>query len=138
MRTLNIGLYITDSDRSLVFYSALGFEVVGRVPGSPIGDLTMLKLAGDEFVSVELVHDRSRRDRVAGGSFSHLAIKVESMSAVVAALAGHGIVADPPTSPDGSGDFLTTSIVDPDGNRIELVQWPPGHADGLSAADWVT
>ena len=25
---------------------------------------------------------------------------------------------------------------DPDGNRIELVQWPPGHADGLSNADF--
>lgn len=27
-------------------------------------------------------------------------------------------------------------VVDPDGNRIELVQWPTGRADGLSAADW--
>jgi len=24
----------------------------------------------------------------------------------------------------------------PDGFRIELVQWPPGHADGLTAADF--
>jgi lactoylglutathione lyase len=27
-------------------------------------------------------------------------------------------------------------VIDPDGNRIELVQWPAGHADGLTAADW--
>jgi lactoylglutathione lyase len=27
-------------------------------------------------------------------------------------------------------------VIDPDGNRIELVQWPAGHADGMSAADW--
>jgi hypothetical protein len=27
-------------------------------------------------------------------------------------------------------------IVDPDGNRIELVQWPAGHVDGITAADW--
>jgi lactoylglutathione lyase len=33
-------------------------------------------------------------------------------------------------------DFLTTWITDPDGNRIELVQWPAGHPDGLTAADW--
>ena len=26
-------------------------------------------------------------------------------------------------------------LADPDGNRIELVQWPPGHADGITAAD---
>jgi hypothetical protein len=36
----------------------------------------------------------------------------------------------------GSDNFLTTWIVDPDGNRIELVQWPAGHLDGISAADW--
>jgi lactoylglutathione lyase len=27
-------------------------------------------------------------------------------------------------------------VTDPDGNRIELVQWPAGHADGITAADW--
>ena len=26
-------------------------------------------------------------------------------------------------------------VTDPDGNRIELIQWPPGHADGITAAD---
>jgi lactoylglutathione lyase len=28
-------------------------------------------------------------------------------------------------------------VIDPDGNRIELVQWPAGHADGITAADWL-
>lgn len=32
-------------------------------------------------------------------------------------------------------DFRTTWITYPDGNRIELVQWPAGHADGITAAD---
>jgi lactoylglutathione lyase len=27
-------------------------------------------------------------------------------------------------------------VIDPDGNRIEVVQWPAGHADGITAADW--
>jgi lactoylglutathione lyase len=58
------------------------------------------------------------------------------MDATVTELAAHGIVADEPISPDGSDDFQTTWIVDPDGNRIELVQWPSGHADGMTAADW--
>lgn len=29
----------------------------------------------------------------------------------------------------------TSWLTDPDGYCIELVQWPPGHAAGLSAAD---
>ena len=39
-------------------------------------------------------------------------------------------------SPDGRDDFLTTWITDPDGNRLEQVQWPAGHAEGITAADW--
>jgi lactoylglutathione lyase len=58
------------------------------------------------------------------------------MDAMVAELATRGVDAETPTSPDGSPDFLTTWIVDPDGNRIELVQWPAGHAVGMSTADW--
>jgi lactoylglutathione lyase len=27
-------------------------------------------------------------------------------------------------------------IDDPDGYRIELVQWPPDHPDGITAADF--
>lgn len=37
---------------------------------------------------------------------------------------------------DDFPDFLTAMLADPDGARIELVQWPPGHADGMSAADF--
>ncbi|HYN99728.1 MAG TPA: VOC family protein, partial [Actinomycetota bacterium] len=67
---------------------------------------------------------------------SHFVIKVEAMDATITELAGRGIEADPPVSPDGSDDFQTTWVVDPDGNHIELVQWPAGHLDGMTAADW--
>ncbi|MGI5374482.1 VOC family protein [Streptomyces sp. CA-251387] len=72
----------------------------------------------------------------AGGVLSHFVIKVESMDATLAELAARGIDAEAPVSPYGSDDFRTAWITDPDGNRIELVQWPAGHPDGLSAADW--
>jgi lactoylglutathione lyase len=96
----------------------------------------MLKLPGDEFVTIELVHDRSQAAVDIASGLNHFVIKVESMDATVTELAARGIDAEMPSSPDGSADFLTTWIVDPDGNRIELVQWPADHADGLSAADW--
>ncbi len=41
-----------------------------------------------------------------------------------------------PGSPDGSADFLTAWLTDPDGCRIELVQWPAGHPVGLTRADF--
>lgn len=136
MRTLHLGLRVADLQKSLEFYAAVGYEVIGTVPETPLGQLTMLKLPGDEFVSLELVHDPTEGDVTISTGLSHFVIQVDSMDATLAELASHGIDAGQPSSPDGSEDFLTAMIVDPDGNRIELVQWPAGHPDGLSAADW--
>jgi lactoylglutathione lyase len=135
MRTLHFGLRVRDLDRSLAFYTAVGYEVVGRVPETPMGELTMLKVPNDEFVTIELVHDPTQADGNGGTALSHFVIMVASMDATIADLAARGIDAEAPVSPDGSDDFRTTWIVDPDGNRIELVQWPAGHADGMTAAD---
>jgi lactoylglutathione lyase len=136
MRTLHVGLQVADRERSLAFYRAVGYEVVGDVPETGLGHLTMLKLPGDEFVTIELVHQPGRDGASRGSGLSHVVITVDSMPTTLAELAAHGIDAEAPSSPDGSDDFLTAWITDPDGNRIELVQWPAGHADGLSAADW--
>ena len=107
-------------------------------PETPLGALTMLQLPDDEFVTIELVHDSTQGDSNVGTGLSHFVIKVESMDATIAELSARGIDAETPTSPDDSDDFRTTWIVDPDGNRIELVQWAAGHADGITAADWAT
>jgi lactoylglutathione lyase len=136
MRTLHFALRVTDLDRSIAFYEAVGYVIVGRVAETPIGQLTMLKLPDDEFVTIELVHDPSQDVPGAGTSLSHFVIAVECMDATVSQLSARGVEAEVPSSPDGSVDFLTTSIVDPDGHRIELVQWPAGHAAGMSVADW--
>ena len=136
MRTLHLGLRVAELDRSLAFYTAVGYEIVGSVPDTALGHLTMLKLQGDEFVTIELVHDPTHGELETPTRLTHFVIHVQSMDATLAQLSERGIGAEAPTSPDGSADFLTTWIVDPDGNRIELVQWPSGHADGITAADW--
>jgi lactoylglutathione lyase len=136
MRTLHFGLRVAELERSLSFYRAVGYEVVGEVPETGIGHLTMLKLPGDEFVTIELVHRPGNGDGDPGTGLSHFVIAVGSMHRTVTELATRGIDVGAPTSPDGSDHFLTTWTTDPDGNRIELVQWPPGHPDGMTADDW--
>jgi lactoylglutathione lyase len=135
MRTLHVGLRVADLERSLASYAGLGYEAVGNVPETEFGSLTMLKLPGDEFVTLELVHD-PRRGTVHPGGLNHLVIQVESMQATVGRLAERGIEVEAPGSPDGSEEFWTAWVTDPDGYRIELVQWPAGHADGMTAADF--
>jgi len=129
---LHIGLRLTDLKRSLGFYAALGYAEVGNVPATEFGSLTMLKLPDDPFVSLELVHDPERRVTDVS-AVNHLVVQVTDLDATIADLAGRGIAAEPPTEP-GPG-LRTSRLTDPDGYRIELVQWPPGHPAGMTAAD---
>jgi lactoylglutathione lyase len=135
MRTLHVGLRVSDLDRSLGFYTAVGYEVLGEVPATGLGRLTMLKLPGDEFVTLELVHNRDHGP-VEPGGFNHLVIQVDDMHATVAQLAARGVEAEEPASPDGSAQFLTAWLTDPDGYRIELVRWPDGHPAGMTGSDF--
>jgi lactoylglutathione lyase len=135
MRTLHVGLRVADLERSLAFYAGLGYEVLGNVPETEFGSLTMLKLPEDAFVTLELVHD-PRRGTVDPGGLNHLVIQVESMQATVGRLTERGIEVGPASSPDGSEEFRTAWVTDPDGYRIELVQWPAGHPKGMTEADF--
>lgn len=123
MRTLHLAIKVADLDASLAFYTGLGYEVAGAVPGTSHGDLTMLALPGDEFVTIELVADAP--EPASGSGLNHIVIGVESMDAF-----------DAGDVTDHGGGMFTGWLTDPDGNRIELVQWPPGHAAGMSAADF--
>lgn len=133
MRMLHLGLRVTDLDRSLAFYAALGYAQVGAVPDTPFGRLTMLQLPDDPFVSLELVHDPARPVRDIG-AVNHLVVQVDDLETTIAELAAKGVTAEPPAEP-GPG-MRTSWLTDPDGYRIELVQWPPGHPAGMTAADF--
>jgi catechol 2,3-dioxygenase-like lactoylglutathione lyase family enzyme len=133
MRMLHLGLRVTDLERSLAFYTAVGYAKIGSVPETEFGSLTMLQLPDDPFVSLELVHDPARPVEDIG-AVNHLVVQVDDLSASISHLAIRGVTAEPPTEP-GPG-MRTTWLTDPDGYRIELVQWPPDHPAGMTAADF--
>ena len=136
MRTLHLGLRVSDLERSLDFYTRVGYTVVGTVEGTAFGMLTMIQLPGDDFVTIELVHDPDHSEAGPGVGINHLVIQVESLDATRADLAAKGIEPEPLELPGGPDGPLTRWITDPDGYRIELVQWPEGHADGITVADF--
>ena len=133
MRMLHLGLRVTDLESSLAFYTALGYAKVGHVPETDFGSLTMLQLPDDPFVSIELVHDPARPVTDAS-AVNHLVVQTDDLDATVAELAAKGVTAEPPADP-GPG-IRTSWLTDPDGHRIELVQWPTGHPAGMTAADF--
>lgn len=134
MRTLHVGLRMSDLERSLAFYAALGYEVLGEVPETEFGRLTMLKLPGDEFVSLELVHDPGAGAVVPSG-INHLVVQTDAVHDVVARLVSCGFDAGAPRCLVPEASFWIAWLTDPDRYRIELVQWPAGHPDGMTAAD---
>ena len=45
MRTLHVGLRVSDLERSLAFFTTVGYTVVGTVEGTAFGSFTMLRAA---------------------------------------------------------------------------------------------
>lgn len=136
MRTLHFGLRVSDLERSLAFYTAVGYTVIGTVTGTAYGSLTMLQLPGDDFVTIELVHNPEKSEAGPGVGINHLVIQVESLDATRADFVAKGIEPESIEQPGGPAGPRTCWITDPDGYRIEVVQWPDGHADGMTAADF--
>ncbi len=136
MKTLHAAYRVTDLTAALGFYETLGYEVVGRVDLDGGASLTMLKFPTEEFVSLELVHRPTDEPVDLGTGFSHLPVQVDDLAGTVESLSRAGLQLGPIEEPGGADGPRTSFLTDPDGYRIELVQWPPGHPDGLTRADW--
>ncbi len=136
MRTLHTAYRVTDLAASLAFYTAIGYEPVGRVDLDGGASLTMLKFPNEPVVTLELVHRPASGPVDVGTGFSHLVAQVDNLQATAEALAQSGLNPGPIEFPGGPLGPQTLWLTDPDGYRIEMVQWPPGHTEGLSAADF--
>lgn len=136
MKTLFVAYRVTDLDRSLGFYTALGYVELGRVAGGDGGCLVLLKFPDEPMATLELVH-RPGDGRVdVGSGVDHLAIQVDVLGEALERLTEAGLEPEPIQFPGGPDGPRTSWLTDPDGYRIELVQWPPGHPDGITAADF--
>lgn len=136
MRTLHPAFRVTDLASSLAFYTALGYGEVGSVKLGDGATLTMLKLPEDEVVTLELVHRPADGPVDVGTGFSHLAVQVDNLRATIESTSQAGFRPGPVQRPGGPDGPQTAWLTDPDGYRIELVQWPPGHPYGITAADF--
>ena len=136
MRTLHLGLRVTDLATSLDWYLALGYQVVGRVELDDGATLTMLRFPGEAAVSLELVHRPADGPVDVGSGFNHLVVQVDDLNEALPSLRAAGMDPEPVQAPGGEEGPRTSWLTDPDGYRIELVQWPPGHPDGMTEADF--
>ncbi|WP_432935609.1 VOC family protein [Kribbella sp. CA-253562] len=134
MKTILFAYRVSDLERSLAFYRALGYTELGTVPFEDGSSLVWLKLPDEQSVSLELVH-RPADGPVEIGGFEHLAIDVGTLSTTLDRLTAAGLEPGPPEFPAGSDGPKTAWLIDPDGYRIELVEWPPGHLEKVLNGD---
>ena len=136
MKTLFVSYRVTDLARSLGFYTALGYVELGRVEVGDGARLVILKFPDEPAASLELVHRPDDGPVDVGSGFDHLAIQVETLATTLETLTEAGLGPEPLQYPGGPHGPKTSWLTDPDGYRIELVEWPLGHPDGITAADF--
>jgi catechol 2,3-dioxygenase-like lactoylglutathione lyase family enzyme len=120
LRLNHVGIYVKDFDESMRFYTqTMGFReafTIKNAEGKPV--LAYLQITRDTFLELA----PSTAERPVG--LSHIGIWPEDMTAAVAALRAHGVmVADPRT---GSTKTSITNVIDPNGVRLELVDFLAG------------
>jgi lactoylglutathione lyase len=135
-KTLLPAYRVSDLDASVAFYQLLGYGVVGRVRFGDDESLTVLKFPDEEVATLELVYRPADGPIELGTGFSHLAVQLDDLVETMEKLTQAGLEPGPVQHPEGPQAPQTSWISDPDGYRIELVQWPPGHADGVTEADF--
>lgn len=111
-----------DLDASLAFYDKLGIAESFRLlhdDGSVM--LVYLHVAGDRFIEV-FPGGPSPEERAEKQSFMHICLAVDDLETTVEDLRAKGVTID--IEPKMGLDFnMQAWIADPDGNKIELMQY---------------
>jgi lactoylglutathione lyase len=117
---------ITDIERSLAFYRALGFEEVRRMPIREEAINVFLNQPGDgDEPRLELTYNFGVDHYDQGTAYGHIAISATHFDATLERLAAAGIEPERPPYSVREGGSRICFVRDPDGYRIEIVERVP-------------
>ena len=111
---------ITDIDRSVAFYAALGFEELRRMPIREEAINVFMGLPGDG-PRLELTYNFGVDTYELGTGYGHIAVTVDDLDGTLARLAEQGIEPERPPYSVREGGSRLCFVRDPDGYRIELI-----------------
>jgi lactoylglutathione lyase len=115
---------ITDIDRSVAFYRALGFEEVGRLPiRDEAINVFMNQPEDGDNPRLELTYNVGRAEPYdVGTGYGHIAITADDLDGTLSALAEQGIEPERPPYTVSEGGSRLCFVRDPDGYRIEILE----------------
>jgi lactoylglutathione lyase len=115
---------ITDVDRSVNFYRALGFEEMGRLPIRDEAINVFMGLPDDGAeprleLTYNIGHDEPYE---LGTGYGHIAVTTGDLDQTLAQLCEQGIEPERPPYTVSDGGSRLCFVRDPDGYRIELLE----------------
>jgi len=115
---------ITDIDRSVDFYRALGFEEVRRMPIRDEATNVFMNVPEDgPEPRLELTFNHGRTEPYEiGTGYGHIAITAQDLDGTLARLAEQGIEPERPPYTVRDGGSRICFVRDPDGYRIEIIE----------------
>jgi len=112
---------ITDIDRSVAFYEALGFEERSRLPIRDEATNVFMGLPGDGN-RLELTYNFGVDSYEIGTGYGHIAVTVDDLDHTLAQLKEQGIEPERPPYSVREGGNRLCFVRDPDSYRIELIE----------------
>jgi lactoylglutathione lyase len=114
---------ITDPERSVAFYEALGLEKRREMPIRDEAINIFLGVPGKDQPELELTYNFGVDSYELGTGYGHVALTVEgNLDDVLARLAEQGIEPEKPPYQVRAGGARICFVRDPDGYRIELIE----------------
>jgi lactoylglutathione lyase len=115
---------ITDIDRSVMFYKALGFDEIRRTPIRDEATNVFMNLPEDgpePRLELTFNHGHSEPYDI-GTGYGHIAITTTELDDTLARLAEQGIEPERPPYTIRDGGNRLCFVRDPDGYRIEILE----------------
>jgi len=113
---------ITDPERSIAFYEALGFEKRRELPIREEAVNYFLGIPGKEQPELELTYNFGVDSYELGTAYGHIALGMKDIYAACERIrAGGGAVTREP-GPVKGGTTVIAFVTDPDGYKIELIE----------------
>jgi lactoylglutathione lyase len=116
---------VTDPERSIAFYEALGLEKRRELPIRDEAINYFLGVPGKESPELELTHNFGVDSYELGTGYGHVALTVEDLDATLERLAGQGIEPERPPYQVREGGSRICFVRDPDQYRVELIERAP-------------
>lgn len=123
MSLLHTCYRITDVDRSVAFYEALGFEERRRVPIREEAINVFMSMPDDgPEPRLELTYNFGVDAYEIGSGYGHIAIAAPDLDGTLGRLKAQGIEPERPPYTIREGGNRLCFVRDPDGYRIELIE----------------